>query len=76
MKILEFNFWKDFNEKYLILSAKYRLDIHKLGFSIIRVKMWLKFGNRKITRFLLFLFKPVKNLNKDFKEVQVKPHEY
>jgi hypothetical protein len=76
MKILELNFWKDFNEKYLILSAKYRSKIHKLGFSIISVKMWLKFGNTKITRFLLFCLSQVKNLNKDFKEVQVKPHEY
>jgi hypothetical protein len=66
MKILELNFWKDFNEKYLILSAKYRSKIHKLGFSIISVKMWLKFGNTIITRFLLFLFKPGKKSEQRF----------
>jgi hypothetical protein len=32
MKILELNFWKNFDEKYLNLSAKNRLKIHKLWF--------------------------------------------
>jgi hypothetical protein len=40
--------------------------IHKLGFSIISVKMWLKFGNTIITRFLLFLFKPGKKSEQRF----------
>jgi hypothetical protein len=47
MKILELNFWKDFNEKYLNFNAKYRLNIHKLDFSIIWAKLWIKFSNKK-----------------------------
>ncbi len=43
MKILEFNFWKDSNEKYLNFGVKYSLNIHKLDFGIILVQMWLKF---------------------------------
>ncbi len=35
MQILELNFSKDNNEKYLNFSAKYRLNIHKLEFDII-----------------------------------------
>jgi hypothetical protein len=43
MKILELNFWKDPNEKYLNFRAKYRENIHKFDVGIILVKMWLKF---------------------------------
>jgi hypothetical protein len=66
MKILELNFWKDFNEKYLNFSVKYRSKIPKLDFGIILVKMWLKFSSRKILRFLLFLFKPGKKSEQSF----------
>ncbi len=48
MKIFELNFWKDFDEKCLNFSAKYRLNIHKLDVGIICVKIWLKFCDRKI----------------------------
>ncbi len=76
MKILELNIWKDFNKKYLNFSAKYTLNIHKLDFGIIWVKMWIKFSNMKSLGLLLFWFKTgKKNLNQGFKEVQVKPQE-
>ncbi len=42
MKILEPSFWRDFSEKRLNFSAKYRYNIHKLDFGIILVKMGLK----------------------------------
>ncbi len=55
--------------------AKFGLNIHKLDFGIIWVKIWIKFYNKYT--FLMFLVKVrYKNLNKDFKEVQVKPREY
>jgi hypothetical protein len=54
---------------YLLTSA--------IDFVIILVKVLIKFCNRKIARFLLFLFKQnkIKNLHKDFKEVQAKTNE-
>ncbi len=55
-------FWKDSNEKYLNRGAKYRLNIHKLNFDIIWVKICIKFCNRKILKFLLFLFKSGKKI--------------
>jgi hypothetical protein len=56
IKILELNFWKDFNEKYLNFGAKYRLNIHELDFGIIRFKYGLSFGKEKnIEIFVVFV---------------------
>jgi hypothetical protein len=38
MKILELNLWKDYNEKYLDVGAKYRLNIDELDFGIFGLK--------------------------------------